>query len=252
MVIDHIGLRLFPDIIILRVIGRIAFPLFAFFIFEGFRHTCNKMKYFFNIFGLGSLCVLGYYVYFKEIYANVLITFSFSIVLLSSIYFFRSCSAKSSGFHLFVGSITLIISICFVVAMCRWIRIDYGFFGVILPVFPEIISKETRDLHSIKADNSLLVLLAFSLGVMLLSFNLGGIQYFGLLSLLILLNYNGKNGEMKMNKFYYWFYPAHLVVIGFLEKIFIKVESSIKITHCVSEYFFSIITWGNCFILFKN
>ncbi len=45
MLIDHIGAVIFPDIIVLRIIGRLAFPLFAFLITEGYRHTSNFNRY---------------------------------------------------------------------------------------------------------------------------------------------------------------------------------------------------------------
>lgn len=49
MVIDHAGMIFFPRIIVFRIIGRIAFPLFAFFIAEGFRHTRSVKKYLFRL-----------------------------------------------------------------------------------------------------------------------------------------------------------------------------------------------------------
>jgi hypothetical protein len=42
MAIDHIGYHLFPNLIILRIIGRLSMPLFAFFIAEGCYYTKNK------------------------------------------------------------------------------------------------------------------------------------------------------------------------------------------------------------------
>lgn len=39
MLIDHIGYVLFPDVTVLRLIGRIAMPIFAFFIGEGCLYT---------------------------------------------------------------------------------------------------------------------------------------------------------------------------------------------------------------------
>ena len=45
MTIDHIGFILFPKIDILRVIGRIAFPIFAFQVGISFENTKNKEKY---------------------------------------------------------------------------------------------------------------------------------------------------------------------------------------------------------------
>ena len=45
MIIDHIGLVFFPEMVIFRIIGRMAFPIFAFFIAEGWYYTKNKKKY---------------------------------------------------------------------------------------------------------------------------------------------------------------------------------------------------------------
>ena len=46
MAIDHIGYHLYPEITILRIIGRLSMPLFAFFIAEGCYYTKNKLKHF--------------------------------------------------------------------------------------------------------------------------------------------------------------------------------------------------------------
>ena len=44
MVIDHIGAVFFPDIMILRFIGRISFPIYAFLLVQGYLHTSNNSK----------------------------------------------------------------------------------------------------------------------------------------------------------------------------------------------------------------
>ena len=46
MLIDHAGLLLFPRYKIFRIIGRLAFPIFAYLIAEGCRYTRNKLKHF--------------------------------------------------------------------------------------------------------------------------------------------------------------------------------------------------------------
>lgn len=42
MTCDHVGLQLLPQFIILRIIGRLAAPLFAYMIAEGCRYTHNR------------------------------------------------------------------------------------------------------------------------------------------------------------------------------------------------------------------
>ena len=39
MLADHVGYLLFPDVTVLRIIGRLAFPIFAFTIAEGCKYT---------------------------------------------------------------------------------------------------------------------------------------------------------------------------------------------------------------------
>lgn len=82
MVIDHVGLMFFPTLKILRIIGRLAYPIFAFMIAEGCYYTKNKIKYFLNVFVLGAICQLVYYFYDRQLYMSILITFSLSILLI--------------------------------------------------------------------------------------------------------------------------------------------------------------------------
>ena len=45
MVFDHVGDNFFPGQTWMRIVGRIALPVFAFCIAEGFSHTHDRMKY---------------------------------------------------------------------------------------------------------------------------------------------------------------------------------------------------------------
>ena len=82
MLIDHIGVRIFPEAIILRIIGRMSFPIFAFMIAEGCRYTKNKLRYFLSVFLLGAACQIVYYLYDESLDMCILITFSLSILII--------------------------------------------------------------------------------------------------------------------------------------------------------------------------
>lgn len=45
MVIDHVGYFLFPEFILLRMIGRIAFPCFVYGVVQGVEYTSNPYRY---------------------------------------------------------------------------------------------------------------------------------------------------------------------------------------------------------------
>lgn len=209
MFIDHIGAELFPQVIGLRIIGRLAFPVFSFFIYEGFKYTHSKKRYLSRIFFLGILCVCVYYLYSGKIYGNVLITFSASIAVLYGITVLRERQWESKKNKAF--GITFVFGgfIC-IYFICTWIQVDYGVCGVCLPVFADIAEGIGRK------TNRHMALAGFSAGLIVLAIRIGGIQYFCLLTIPLLAMYNGRRGSVYMKSFFYWFYPAHLAVIGIL------------------------------------
>ncbi|MCC8169065.1 MAG: conjugal transfer protein TraX [Oscillospiraceae bacterium] len=209
MAADHVGAELFPQLDILRIIGRLSFPIFAFFIYEGCKYTHSKPKYLARIFLLGLLCMAVYYIYEGEIYGNILITMSLSICVIYALQFFKS---QIYGGNKILGTAAVIVCICGAAVVCSLVYIDYGICGVLLPAFAEAFDGcSSRNKH--------MPLLGFAVGLFLLSWQWGGNQYISLLSLPLIAAYNGERGKRKMKYFFYWFYPVHLAVIGAVSMI---------------------------------
>ena len=61
MLLDHAGILLFPRVQLFRILGRLAYPIYAYMIAEGCRYTKNKLRYFLMVFGLGAACQIVYY-----------------------------------------------------------------------------------------------------------------------------------------------------------------------------------------------
>lgn len=78
MLIDHIGVLIFPNLRILRTIGRIAFPIFAYMIAKGYRHTSNRKKYQIRLLIFGLISQVPYIFLNHDMTANF---FHFNVIL---------------------------------------------------------------------------------------------------------------------------------------------------------------------------
>ena len=89
MVMDHCAYYLMEhDTILyetLRCFGRIAFPVFAFLIAEGFRHTRNRRKYFLQLLFFAVISEVPWYLLNgADGTHNVMFTLALSVVALAA------------------------------------------------------------------------------------------------------------------------------------------------------------------------
>ena len=204
MLIDHMGLLLFPEQVWMRAVGRLAFPIFAFFIAEGFRYTRSRIRYLLTMFSIGALCQIVDFAAEQQVYLCVLITFSFSLCLLLLLDKALSESKAGSGERWFYIA-TFLVALAAVAVICYYVEVDYGLCGVMLPLWPSFAQTKWGKFGAFACGLIPLCLLSVIEGV--------PIQLFAFAALLPLALYNGKPGRPRLKYFFYIFYPAHLAVL---------------------------------------
>ena len=203
MTLDHIGVQILTESELLRIIGRLAFPIFAYTIAEGCTHTKNRKRYALIIGATALLCQLVYFFAMQSLYQCIFVTFLLSIIIIYT--FDKAVKSKSTIWWLF--GVVLLLSVLFVTEFLPNILyktdfyIDYGFAGIMVPVL----------IYFAPGKASKLAAALFALS--LLAFSVGGIQWYSLFALPIIALYNGKRGTRRLKWFFYIYYPVHLVVI---------------------------------------
>ena len=203
MTVDHVGMLLFPQLVILRVIGRIAFPVYAFMIGEGCRYTKSLPRYM-GLLGILALVCQGIaYVTTGSLLLNVLGTFALSVGLVMLLKNARERKNWISRLLLPAG----VAAVFFVAELLPGMlpgtdfSVEYGFLGVILPVCVYALSGR---LARLCAAGVCLALLA--------CYSWEG-QWFALLALPLLALYNGERGKWKLKWIFYFYYPVHLGIL---------------------------------------
>jgi len=205
MTCDHVGLHLLPQFPILRIIGRLAFPIFAYMIAEGCRYTKNRTRYFLTVFLSALVCQLVYLFVVQSLYQCILVTFSLSILLIYAGDYLQNHLKNIWAWLLFVASMAAVAFFCeYLPGLLpnTDFSVDYGFFGVLVPVWAFLG----------KSKFSSLVLLIVGLVNMTVLYG-GGLQWYCFLALIPLALYNGQRGKWKMKYFFYIYYPLHLAAI---------------------------------------
>lgn len=194
MIVDHIGFIFFPDESYLRIIGRVAFVLYAFMLVEGFFYTKNFIKYFskLTLWAILSeipfdLAVHGewFYIYQQNIFFTLLLG-------LSGMYFIEK--QKSIDFK--------IIWAVFFLSAAYIFQVDYSWYGV-ATIF---------SFYFFRKDQIFKLITVQALSI-IASIEILFFQLFAFLGFIPILMYNGKQGK-KMGDFYYSFYAFHLAVFA--------------------------------------
>ena len=199
MAVDHIGLILFPDLTVLRMVGRIALPLFGYLLIHNYLFfTGDKKKY---IVRLWIFAVISQPFFYYLVYPSLNI-FVLLALALSSIYLIESTRGAASSPTIEAITTFIIVSLSLVLSLF----VSYGLFGLALLLFMY------RSFN--KSEYAFFVFLS----IVLMNFSMEhtSYMYMGFLFYPIICFSGQLDLKIKRMKplFFYAFYPAHLLIIS--------------------------------------
>jgi len=198
MTIDHIGASLYPQYEVLRLIGRLSFPLFCYLLVLGLENTRNVGNYFVRLFLFALVSQVPFYLAFGiEPFESFNVFFTLSSGL-AFIYFYKS---KNAPLALLPVLASLIL------------HFDYGIYGIFLIGCMYLI-REDAELGTVSV---VLLNLAFSF--------MWPTQFMSLFSLPLILYHNSRASAVmgktdvkgvypRWKKYlFYAYYPLHLLAL---------------------------------------
>lgn len=207
MLLDHIGATMVRGYT-LRIIGRIAFPIFCFLMAEGAYHTKNPRKYCFRLVIGMLLSELPFDLAFRLKptweYQSVMVTLLLGFVVVEII--------QNTGCDLLK-----LLAVGGGFALAEWANTDYGGCGVLLIV----LFSQTRG----KLWLQTIMLLLFAWVLNSARIPVGGyiipIEMFSVLAMVPIALYSGRKAtSSKVVQWgFYLFYPVHLTVLVFVRML---------------------------------
>ena len=213
MFIDHIGAAVLekngqifwnPDLLkvdlLLRGIGRIAFPIFCFLLVEGITHTHNRWKYLFNMALFALIAEYPFDLAFRGgiafDYQSVFMTLFFGLLAMII------CQIiEEKQWKLKIPVMLLAGACC--AALAQFCNTDYGAIGVIL-IFVLYITRNNRLVQCI-------------CGAVCFIWEVTSV-----ISFVLIYFYNGVRKKGMNKYFFYLFYPAHLLILYAIRRLFFE------------------------------
>ncbi len=210
MVIDHVGVSLLPVstpeeyrvYLAFRIIGRIAFPVYAFLLAEGAVRSSDVLNYLLRLLGFALISEIPYDLALHGTLLelsnqNILFTLSASLIAVTA---YRHASRKWPGD---ARQLLGLLVLAAMMAAAEFLGFDYGAMGVLL-TFGFYIWRYAFG-------GSLFQL--FGMGLVFAYLWANTIEIYALVAFLPIFLYNGEKGS-KLNRYwFYGFYPAHLLAL---------------------------------------
>lgn len=194
MLIDHIGAVFFPHIIELRIIGRIAFPIYAFAVYIGYKHTRDVQKYIWRLFWIAIISQVPFMAAFNHYSLNVVWTLWSALLVLLVI---DKLPSKLLSIPIVIGA--------------GWFmeisQMDYGMYGLLLVLLFRYFQ------------GPVLVVAHVLLNALYLLLHNSSVQMYSVLATagIAIAQYYQAGFRMKGPRWVWrYFYPAHLAIIAII------------------------------------
>jgi hypothetical protein len=238
MLLDHLQVvfpQTFPPEF--RIIGRLAFPLFAYLIAEGFRHTRDPKKFLLRLFAF-ALISEPFFDYAlmqaPDIWSvdflnrtNIFYTLFLGGAAITVYKYVYALDTSSTGgkpsqqYDVFLRRFRLLLSaappVIFFIFLGRFLNTDYGWVGVTFIFTLYAVKKTPHRLIAMAVMCLFIWYPIFLQAIMNPGFSLSPWHYLmvsaTVLSVLPAACYNGKRGP-RLKWSFYLFYPLHLAILG--------------------------------------
>lgn len=191
------NMTLFASYTVMRMIGRIAFPIYCFLLVEGFEHTSNRMKYAARLLIFAAVSEVPFDLLFNNSwlefgYQNVFFTLFLGLTAMMGIRWLE----ERQDLNRFLKMVGLFIVIAACMAAAKYLKTDYAATGVFCIVMLYLF-RFKRSYQIIIGCFAFLWELTAPLAFAAIAF------------------YDGRRG-WNMKYFFYLFYPVHLLLIYLL------------------------------------
>ncbi len=222
MLCDHLWATMIPGQSWMSWLGRLAFPIFAFLIVEGYFYTHNYKNYLKRLLIFALLAEIPFNLMYTAsgvfpFYQNVLWTFLLALLCMKSIDKLRECMKL----WVFYPMAVLVVGVFAILA--RLAMTDYYSYGV-LTVMVFYFFRGSNWWCRLGQALGLIYINWYLISGMTVPFDLFGVQWefpqqgVAVFSLLLIWGYQGRQGPHNKWIQYalYAFYPIHMLILGWL------------------------------------
>ncbi len=201
MIVDHTAIAFFGGNLFMRTIGRVAFPVFAFMIAEGFRHTRSVRNYFLRVLLMSVAATIPAALFLRSVnyMQSLVVTYGFCLALIAMWAWKRGAWWR-----------LLIVPI---VGFSIFAPIDYSASSVLLPFFFYLALEKFADKRK-KAPLLVSEACIIVADIVLLSLTYKNLFSLGMvLAFLPIALYSGKKGMRLPAIVSYGLYPLHFLLL---------------------------------------